>query len=312
MAQEKIDPVNGIVLVHKSEGMSSHDVVHKLRRIFNIKKIGHFGTLDPFARGLLVIGIGEGVKLSQFLINDDKEYTGAVKFGENTDTYDCTGKITEKFQIKELKREQILEALKSMTGTVMQTPPKYSAIKLNGKPLYKYSREGKEVTPAPRKVTISKIDILDFNGVDTLEIKIVCSKGTYIRSIAYDLGNILGVGGHLSSLLRTRSGSFELKDALSLDNLINQKNVYDIIKPLKDVLDSYSTYYADKQHEEMLRQGKKIILSDLTKINNGTASYIRIVGKNNLIAIGDVEEAITGERSLKTFYFNNIRVFNDY
>lgn len=222
----------GFLNVFKPPGMTSHDVVALLRRITKIKQIGHAGTLDPFAQGVLPVCIGKATRLIEYL-NDDKVYVAEVQFGKNTDTYDLEGEITQEFD-KKVTYDEVLDALKNFEGDILQFPPLYSAIKVNGKKLYEYARAGKNVEITPRKVQISKIDLLEFDEVSMrAKILVACSKGTYIRSIAYDLGVMLGCGGFLISLLRMKAGNFTLENSVKPENL---SSVFDVEKNLIDPL----------------------------------------------------------------------------
>ena len=195
----------GFINVNKPKGITSHDVVAILRRILKIKQIGHTGTLDPFAEGVLPICIGKATRLIEFL-EDEKAYIGTVQFGKSTDTYDVDGKIINTSE-KQITFEDLENALKDFRGEIEQTPPIYSAIKINGKKLYEYAREGKDVEIKPRKVCIQKLEILSFDEIkQQAELYIECSKGTYIRSIANDLGLALQAYGYLTKLWYRRCG----------------------------------------------------------------------------------------------------------
>lgn len=202
----------GIIPVNKPKGMTSFQLVRLLRRHLGVRKIGHAGTLDPFAEGVMVMLVGRKyTRLSDSFLNQDKEYIGKVYLGITTDTYDCEGKIVKQSEsVPQI--EEIQEAVKSFQGEITQIPPMFSAKKVKGKKLYELARKGQEVERAPVTISVS-LGILEYNYPE-LVIKVRCSKGTYIRSIAHDLGEKLGTGGHLSSLLRTRSGSFALEDCI--------------------------------------------------------------------------------------------------
>ena len=219
---------SGIFLINKDKGLSSNKAIQKIRRRLNIKKIGHFGTLDPLAEGLLICGINRGTKLSERFLNLDKSYFSRIMLGIKTTTDDSEGNIIEEKNIQASEKE-ILETIKTFVGESKQKPPFFSALKYKGKPLYKYAREGKLVEKEPRDIKIYKIlDIVIENAF--VSFKISCSKGTYIRSIARDLGDKLGCGGHLVELVRLSQGKFELKDAKKVDDiqmsdLINIENL---------------------------------------------------------------------------------------
>lgn len=222
----------GFLNVYKPIGLTSHDVVARFRKLIKIKQIGHTGTLDPFAEGVLPVCIGKATRLIEYL-QDDKAYLAFVKFGTATETYDVEGKVTFSSE-KSICEEQVIVALKKYNGEILQMPPKYSAIKVKGKKLYEYAREGKDVEIQPRKVFIDKIELKSFSPETQIaEIYIECSKGTYIRSIANDLGQDLSVGGHLTRLVRVKAGDFLLDEALNLDDFVDINVVNNnILNPL--------------------------------------------------------------------------------
>lgn len=212
---------DGFVIVDKPKDLTSHDVVNNMRKFFNTRSIGHAGTLDPMATGVLVLGVNKATRLLTFCVGDDKTYKATIRLGEATDTDDAMGKITQTTSTSELTEEEINNAIKELTGEIEQTPSNYSAIKIKGKKAYELAREGKEVELTPRKVTISKFEILNTtknkNTID-LDVIVECSSGTYIRALARDLGQKLNVGGHLTQLRRTRSGKFSEADFSDLEN----------------------------------------------------------------------------------------------
>jgi tRNA pseudouridine55 synthase len=211
--------LDGAILVDKPSGPTSHDVVDAIRRKFGIKKVGHCGTLDPNATGLLIIVLGRGTKLSERLMGDDKVYEGTIKFGEATDSYDSDGELTGSLPVMPMTLDELNEEAAKFIGDQMQVPPMVSAIKKNGVPLYKLARKGIEVEREPRL-----IHIYNFRFTEYLEplgqFRVACTKGTYIRSIAHDLGQKLGCGAHLTTLRRSASGKFDVKDALTLDAVL--------------------------------------------------------------------------------------------
>ena len=219
---------SGIFLINKDKGLSSNKAIQKIRKRLNIKKIGHFGTLDPLAEGLLICGINRGTKLSERFLNLDKSYFSRIMLGIKTTTDDSEGNIIEEKKIQASEKE-IIQTIKTFVGESKQKPPFFSALKYKGKPLYKYAKEGKLIEKEPRDIKIYKIlDIVIKNAF--VSFKISCSKGTYIRSIARDLGDKLGCGGHLVELVRLSQGKFELKDAKKVDDiqmsdLINIENL---------------------------------------------------------------------------------------
>jgi len=212
----------GFILVNKPAGITSHDVVDKLRKITKIKKIGHAGTLDPFATGLLILGIGrEFTKKLVIFQRQDKEYIAKLRLGAESDTFDREGKIIERKIEKIPEKQEVEEVLKNFLGEIEQIPPIFSAKKIKGKKLYELARKGIKLQPKPQRVTIYEISILEYN-FPFLKIKVKCSSGTYIRSLASDIGKKLGCGAYVEELTRTKIGSFSLDDAVELLKLNNQ------------------------------------------------------------------------------------------
>lgn len=221
----------GFLNIYKPVGMTSHDVVAVLRRVTKIKQIGHTGTLDPFAEGVLPICIGKATRLIEYL-QDDKEYLATVQFGTSTNTFDLDGEKTSVYD-KKVTKSEVEEGLEAFQGEISQLPPIFSAIKVKGKKLYEYARKGEEVEIQPRKVVIENIELKAFDEKNQqAQILIKCSKGTYIRSIANDLGQNLGCGGYLVKLIRTQAGSFRVENSVQLDGIEVEKN---LVNPL-DVL----------------------------------------------------------------------------
>ena len=223
----------GFLNIYKPVGMTSHDVVAVLRRVTKVKQIGHTGTLDPFAEGVLPICIGKATRLIEYL-QDDKEYLATVQFGASTNTFDLDGEKTS-VSDKKVTKSEVEEGLKAFSGEISQLPPIFSAIKVKGKKLYEYARKGEEVEIQPRKVVIENIELKVFDEENQqAQILIQCSKGTYIRSIANDLGQNLGCGGYLVKLIRTQAGSFRVENSVQLDgieverNLINPTDILDL------------------------------------------------------------------------------------
>ena len=211
--------LDGAILIDKPAGCTSHDVVDAIRRKFSIKKVGHCGTLDPNATGLLIIVLGRGTKLSERLMGDDKVYEGTMKFGESTDSYDADGEITGSLPVMPMTIDQLNEEAATFIGDQMQVPPMVSAIKKGGVPLYKLARKGIEVEREPRLIHIYNFRFTTYTepvGV----FKLACTKGTYVRSVAHDLGQKLGCGAHLETLRRAVSGKFDVTDARPLNEIL--------------------------------------------------------------------------------------------
>jgi tRNA pseudouridine55 synthase len=217
---QEFSALDGAVLIDKPAGPTSHDVVDAIRRRFQIKKVGHCGTLDPNATGLLIIVLGRGTKLSEKLMGDDKVYEGAIKFGETTDSYDVDGEITASLPVPPMTLDQLNEEAAKFVGDLMQIPPMVSAIKIKGVPLYKLARKGIEIEREPRLVHIYNFRFTNYE-LPLGQFKIACTKGTYVRSIAHDLGQKLGCGAHLATLRRSVSGKFDVADATPMDAVLN-------------------------------------------------------------------------------------------
>lgn len=207
--------IEGVLLVDKPIGMTSHDVVYRLRRKLQIQRIGHAGTLDPLATGVLVMLVGKATKISQYLMSADKVYEGEVTLGVRTNSQDAEGEVMETRPVPPLTEEQLRTAMKGFLGDQYQTPPMFSAVKIGGVPLYKKAREGEEVEREPRFIRVAAFDLLSFAS-PKLAFRLACTKGTYVRTVANDLGEKLGCGAHLSALRRTGSGKFDIAQCLPL------------------------------------------------------------------------------------------------
>ena len=220
---QEFSALDGALLVDKPAGPTSHDVVDAIRRRFGIKKVGHCGTLDPGATGLLIIVLGRGTKLSERLMGDDKVYEGTIKFGEATDSYDADGELTASLPVPLLTLEQLNEEAATYIGDQMQVPPMVSAIKKDGVPLYKLARKGVEVEREPRLIHIYNFRFTEYAEPQG-KFRVACTKGTYIRSLAHDLGQKVGCGAHLTALRRSASGKFDVTDAKPLDDILKLSN----------------------------------------------------------------------------------------
>lgn len=273
----------GFLNIYKPKGLTSHDVVARLRKITKVRQIGHTGTLDPFATGVLPICIGKATRLIEYL-DDNKEYLATVQFGKNTATYDLEGEITATFD-KKVTEEDVKNALKDFEGEISQIPPIYSAIKVNGKKLYDYARQGQDIEIKPRKVTISKIELKEFDKTSqSAKITVACSKGTYIRSIAYDLGAKLGCGGYLTALERTQAGKFQVNTAIKLEDLTEVSQIVEnLINPL-DML-NIPIHNLSENERERVSHGMSICNSDFPDSDIVILSY-----GGRIYAIGKVEQ----------------------
>ncbi|MCP3898358.1 MAG: tRNA pseudouridine(55) synthase TruB [Desulfobacteraceae bacterium] len=255
---------SGILPVCKPEGISSARVVSLVKRISKAKKVGHMGTLDPFATGLLLLGINKGTKISRFFLDATKRYKAKICLGIETDTFDCTGTILKKVDsLDNISNEKIIEIVKNFKGKQKQIPPSFSALKHKGKPLYKYAREGLNIVKPARDIEIFEITI-DKIEMPFVHIDILCSKGTYIRTIANDLGKTLGCGAHLSALSRTETSGFSIESAVELSDFEKSDitEVDEKIISLVDALAFMPAHIADSNLEKKIRFGQKIVLGD--------------------------------------------------
>lgn len=217
--------MNLVLNLNKERGITSNKAVTILKKLFKVKKAGHVGTLDPLATGILLICFNEATKISNFLLCLDKEYIATMKLGEVTDTYDSEGKILSTFTDFRISLMEIKKTINEFIGYIQQTPPLYSAIKIKGKPLYEYARKGLNIDLNPRKVFINSIDLVKYQP-PFLTIKVVCSKGTFIRSLCHDIGQKLGIGAHLTELIRTRIGHFTISNSSKLEELPDKKSSF--------------------------------------------------------------------------------------
>ncbi len=248
--------MNGIFNVNKPAGMTSHDVVATIRRVSQAPRVGHAGTLDPLATGVLLICMGQATRIAEYLSDHDKRYRARIRLGVETDTYDAAGAVVAE-QPVHATREQVEIALQGLLGKLSQRPPAYSAIKQDGVPLYKLARQGAQVEPAPRPVEIYSITLLDF-ALPEVEIEVHCSKGTYIRSLAHDLGEKLGCGAHITALTRTAIGHFVLADSIGLEPLreaLAQGYAEQFLHPLDEALLEFEAIVVEPDVAKRLQQG---------------------------------------------------------
>lgn len=257
--------MNGILPLWKEKGMTSHDCVFKLRKILGTKKVGHTGTLDPSVEGVLPICIGQATKVAEYITDTGKEYVAVVSIGKATETEDADGEVvTADDTHKEISREEIEAALEKLTGDIVQIPPMYSAVKVNGRRLYEYARKGIEVERPKRIVTIKEIELLDqaaqFEGTDvTFTIRIACGKGTYIRTLAVQIGELLGYPAHMASLVRTVSGTYQQTDCLTLDEVSKVKEAGEIdtyLRPFEDALLDFTFVEVDEEECVKIKNGQ--------------------------------------------------------
>ena len=251
--------ISGVLVVDKPVGLTSHDVVQVIRKGTNIRRAGHTGTLDPRASGVLVVLIGPAVRLSEFVSASDKRYQAIIRLGATTDTYDEEGSVMTSSPV-EITEEQFETALKQFIGEIEQVPPPYSAVKVNGKKAYEMAREGEEVELAPRIINVYNLELLEWAPPEAV-IDVYCSSGTYVRSLANDLGKTLGCGAHLVGLRRTKSGRFTLRDAVPLRKLrdaFDEGNWYQYLIPAAEALSDWPAIELDIDQMEAIRHGHRI------------------------------------------------------
>lgn len=271
--------MDGILNVYKEKGYTSHDVVAKLRGILRQKKIGHTGTLDPEAEGVLPVCIGRATKLCDLLTEKDKSYETVLKLGVTTDTQDMTGKILTQKEIT-LNETVIKEAVLSFVGEYDQLPPMYSALKVNGKKLYELAREGIEIERKTRQVMIPSIDILDINAEENeVKMKVECSKGTYIRTLCFDIGEKLKVGGAMKSLLRTRVERFRLEDSLKLsqvETFMKDGTLEGQLLSIETVFSCYDAFYVQEEKDRLLYNGNELLVKEGSLHNTSDTKIVRV------------------------------------
>ena len=248
MARRKPPSIHGLAVVDKPAGVTSHDVVGMLRRKFGERQVGHAGTLDPDATGVLLVAVGRGTRLVRFLTDLGKTYTGEVVFGSATDTLDDSGGVTATYDMDGLELATVRDAARSLTGPIMQVPPMVSALKVDGRRLHELAREGIEVEREPRPVTVYRFEVEPTDDPLVFAIEVQCSKGTYVRSLADDLGRLCGGGAHLRRLRRTAVGSFTVAEAAAPDAVE--------LQPLRVALRDYSNVTVDEPTAAMVRQGR--------------------------------------------------------
>jgi len=303
--------INGFLVVNKPSGVTSHDVVSVLRRTLHQKKIGHTGTLDPFATGVLPIALGEGTKAIPYLDESVKEYKAVMILGVSTDTLDLTGKIVSQTEPSHVTAEMVHAVIPNFTGNMTQLPPMFSAIKQGGIPLYKLARKGETVERKERGVVIHSL-VIDRISLPEVAFTVRCSRGTYVRTLADDIGQALGVGAHLTALCRTVSGSFCLPDAITLDELssasiddIVQDRILSIRKALAGLLELHLTEAGCKR----LRNGIAPTLNDLEPLSGEIAKTgrVKLLFDGELQAVGDI---FNPDQSTAHFGLKLCRVFN--
>ncbi|MCD4674712.1 MAG: tRNA pseudouridine(55) synthase TruB [Desulfobacula sp.] len=281
---------SGIIAINKPGDISSARVVARVKKALGVKKVGHTGTLDPFATGLLLCAINKGTRISRFFLDGHKRYIARICLGVETDTYDLTGKTVSTAQksiMDSLNSEDVEQAVKSFIGIQDQVPPVFSALKHEGQPLYKLARQGKKIQKPPRRIEFFDISIKHIE-LPNIDVEVFCSSGTYIRSLAFDIGQKLGCGAHLSKLCRTQSSEFKLEDAVQLDAFerLDQTTAQQRIVPLSDCLEFMPGIVVDKSIAQKIKFGQKLLKKDLDVPLAKSDQFIRVIDNNDdLLAI---------------------------
>lgn len=281
--------MNGIIIINKHKGCTSHDIVYKVKKMFN-EKVGHTGTLDPMATGVLPLLIGKGTQCSKYLINHDKIYNVTLQLGEKTDTADSEGKVIETKEVKEktLKKENIEKILEKFKGKQEQIPPIYSAIKVNGKKLYEYARKGQEVEIKPRKIKIYNIELLNINEKQKqIEFQVSCSKGTYIRSLCEDIAQRLETVGYMLELKRIQVGNFNIKEAITIEQLENNIDNKEFIE---ENFIQFEEIFKNKEKIELDDRKLRLFLNGVQLTMTCKDEIYRIYSNNKFIGIGIVKD----------------------
>ncbi len=267
--------MDGIININKPKGKTSFSIVARIRKLSGERRVGHAGTLDPEATGVLPVCLGQGTRVIEFLVNTTKTYRARIEFGRATDTYDGSGRITHEGDITEIKKRRVEAALDVFRGRIEQTPPMYSAVKHRGQPLYKLARVGITVERKKRVAVIHRLELISWRKPVAM-VEVECSKGTYIRSLAYDLGEHLGCGAFLKSLVRTRCGIFDIEDAISLpqfEEACQNGNWQELLHPIDIVLQDLPAIVIDKDNEKAFKTGRVIIQGDNDTGNSKDSSY---------------------------------------
>ena len=293
---------SGVINIYKEAGYTSHDVVAKLRGILKQKKIGHTGTLDPQAQGVLPVCLGKGTKLCDLLADHDKEYEAVLRLGITTDTQDMEGNVLQESSVQ-VSEEEVRTCILSFQGEQMQVPPMYSALKVNGKKLYELAREGKVVERKARPVTFHKIEVL-WMELPKVKIRVQCCKGTYIRTLCNDIGEKLGCGGCMEELLRTRVERFALEDAVKLDEVqkaMEEGTVDSLIFPVDRIFDQYPTAKTTTQGDLLVHNGNRLFSELLQEEPEAESGYVRVYDSEDTF-IGLFEKKTDQLVPVKMFY----------
>lgn len=290
-SQDIKNAISGVLVVDKPVGMTSHDVVQVIRNGTGLRRAGHTGTLDPRASGVLVILVGPAVRLSEYVSASDKRYQAIIRLGGTTDTFDAEGKVTPSKDPLNITEAQFEEALKSFVGEIEQTPPPYSAVKVRGRKAYEMARQGEEVNLEPRKITVHHLEVLEWTPPEVV-IDVHCSSGTYVRSLANDLGEKLGCGAYLVGLRRTKSGRFTLRDSVPLRKLqeaFAAGNWYQYLIPAAEALGDWPAVELNPDEVEGVRHGHRV------KAKEADTVHQRVRGVSTQGELVALMELATGE-----------------
>lgn len=282
-------PNSGILLVDKPTDMTSHDLVNIARKVFHTKKVGHNGTLDPDATGVMVLCINQATRLNEYLVADDKFYRATIKFGQETDTQDISGEVTRECENPTADEDGFKDVLKQFVGVQEQTPPMYSAIKKDGKPLYKYAREGLDIGEIPkRQIEVFSIECIAYS-CDEAVIDVHCSKGTYIRTLCQDIARALGSCGCMAALRRTQAGAFDITQCHSIEELRAAESPYDLLVPMVQAVPFQKSVIPTEEIFKDLMNGKKIPFNGQGDTLPNEGQLCQAVYQNELVAIGRYE-----------------------
>ena len=284
--------MNGIVIVNKPQGWTSQDVTARLRRVFGTRRIGHGGTLDPMATGVLPVFVGRATRGVEFFEHAEKTYEATLRLGIHTDTEDITGTVLEERPV-EVTREQLEKTLENFRGDILQVPPMYSALKVNGQKLCDLARKGKEVERQPRPITIYELECLDFDGVRA-KLLVHCSKGTYIRTLCKDIGESLGCGGCMESLCRVTAGEYTLEESVALETLLETENPAQYLRQVDSMFTNFEAVTLTEKQELRCRNGNSFTV----QLEDGT---YRAYGKDGeFLMLAQVTDGVMS--TIKSFF----------
>lgn len=283
--------LSGVLIVNKREGMTSHDVVNRIRRLYGTRRVGHTGTLDPLATGVLVILVGRAAKAAEYLGANSKEYIATLRLGLTTDTEDVTGAIlTTSDHLP--STDEVMSACARFVGNIMQTPPMYSALKVNGQKLYELARKGVEVERTARPITVFYIDCTPTDSKSDYTLRVSCSAGTYIRTLCADIGNSLACGGVMATLCRSRVGDFKMENAYTLEQLeqMNQSERESLLLPIESLFDDLPAVYLPSFYEKLSRSGCEVYQKKI-KSSHNLGERVRLCSASGeFYALGEVRE----------------------